>query len=86
MAIEALLPGVVVGSENFLKDPIAWSARHGVRIAQAPRVTGSRALVLFAMMAPDRQWQVASYRRVIHPTPSGVIATYLTWSLVISFS
>jgi orotate phosphoribosyltransferase len=26
--------------ENFLKDPIAWSARHGGRIAQAPRVTG----------------------------------------------
>jgi orotate phosphoribosyltransferase len=23
--------------ENFLKDPIAWSARHGGRIAQAPR-------------------------------------------------
>jgi orotate phosphoribosyltransferase len=26
--------------ENFLKDPIAWSARHGGRIAQAPRITG----------------------------------------------
>ena len=26
--------------ENFLKDPIGWSARHGGRIAQAPRVTG----------------------------------------------
>jgi orotate phosphoribosyltransferase len=26
--------------ENFLKDPIAWSGRHGGRIAQAPRVTG----------------------------------------------
>jgi len=26
--------------ENFLKDPIAWSARHGGRVAQAPRVTG----------------------------------------------
>jgi orotate phosphoribosyltransferase len=24
--------------ENFLKDPIAWSARHGGRIAQAPRI------------------------------------------------
>jgi orotate phosphoribosyltransferase len=24
--------------ENFLKDPIAWSGRHGGRIAQAPRV------------------------------------------------
>ena len=24
--------------ENFLKDPIAWSARHGGRIAQEPRV------------------------------------------------